>query len=72
MRDELLRGAPTERARAAAERALSEPGVADYFDAVDAATFEALDRVDRAAFVVGAARFGTTRLIDNLLVEPNG
>jgi pantoate--beta-alanine ligase len=72
MRDELLRGTPKERARAVAEGVLSQPGVADYFDAVDATTFETLDRVDRAAFVVGAARFGTTRLIDNLLVEPNG
>jgi pantoate--beta-alanine ligase len=72
MRDELLRGAPKERARSAAERILCEPGVADYFDTVDATTFEVLDRVDRAAFVIGAARFGTTRLIDNLLVEPNG
>ena len=72
MRDELLRGVPKERARAAAERVLSEPGVADYFDAVDATTFETLERVDRAAFVIGAARFGTTRLIDNLPAGPNG
>jgi pantoate--beta-alanine ligase len=68
MRDELLRGESKDRARAVAEAALASPGRSDYFDAVDASTFEPLERLDCDAFVIGAARFGTTRLIDNLTV----
>ena len=40
----------------------------DYFDVVDAETFEPIDRLNGSAFVIGAARFGRTRLIDNLYV----
>jgi len=38
-------------------------------DVVDAETFEPLEKLRTPAFVVGAARFGRTRLIDNVLVE---
>ena len=42
----------------------------DYFDVVDAETFVPLETSRAPAFVIGAARFGTTRLIDNLYVGP--
>ena len=53
----------------AAGRALveAEPGVdLDYFERVDSATFEVTPDGD---LLVVAARVGTTRLIDNLLLE---
>ena len=50
-------------------RALLDPaGTWDYLDVVDAQTFEKLPHLRPPAFVIGAARFGSTRLIDNLLV----
>jgi pantoate--beta-alanine ligase len=72
MRDELVSGESKTRARAAAESVLEKPGTAEYFDAVDASTFEPLERLDRDALIVGAARFGATRLIDNLPVPASG
>ena len=42
----------------------------DYAEIVDAETFEPVVRVTRASFIVLAAFFGKTRLIDNLYVEP--
>lgn len=41
----------------------------DYAEVVDADSFESVARVRRTCLVVVAARLGTTRLIDNLLVE---
>jgi pantothenate synthetase len=41
----------------------------DYFDVVDADTFEALEILRPPAFVIGAARFGSTRLLDNLWIS---
>lgn len=66
--DALREGAPKQAALAAARAALSPQAQADYFDVVDALTFEPLERLDGDVFVIGAARFGTTRLIDNLHV----
>jgi pantoate--beta-alanine ligase len=65
-----LRGGTTvidalERAR----ENLAPPAQLEYIDVVDAETFEPLDRLRTPAFIVGAARFGNTRLIDNVLVE---
>ena len=37
----------------------------DYADVVDAATFKPLDKLQSNALLLIAARFGTTRLIDN-------
>ncbi|HEY3674866.1 MAG TPA: pantoate--beta-alanine ligase [Candidatus Tumulicola sp.] len=72
MRDELLDGASKAYARVAAESALSPSGTPEYFDAVDASTFEPIERLDRDALIVGAARFGSTRLIDNVPVPIGG
>jgi pantoate--beta-alanine ligase len=41
----------------------------DYLDVVDANTFMPLDTLSPPAFVIGAARFGSTRLLDNLWIE---
>ena len=59
-------GASKESALAAARATLSPQAHPEYFDLVDATTFEPLERLGGEAFVIGAARFGTTRLIDNL------
>lgn len=40
----------------------------DYLDVVDARSFAPIDTLTPPAFVIGAARFGTTRLLDNLWV----
>jgi pantoate--beta-alanine ligase len=62
------RGLAKRDAVAAASRVLSESAKLDYLDLVDARAFEPLDRLQPPAFVIGAARFGTTRLIDNLWI----
>ncbi len=41
----------------------------DYLDVVDANTFTPIDTLSPPAFVIGAARFGSTRLLDNLWIE---
>jgi pantoate--beta-alanine ligase len=41
----------------------------DYLDVVDANTFSPIETLSPPAFVIGAARFGTTRLLDNLWIE---
>jgi len=41
----------------------------DYLDVVDASTFSPIDTLSPPAFVIGAARFGSTRLLDNLWIE---
>jgi pantoate--beta-alanine ligase len=66
MREALAAGASKARAVGIARDTLSPLAVPDYFDVVDAATFEPIERLALPAFVIGAARFGTTRLIDNL------
>ena len=42
----------------------------DYVELRDAATLAPLARLDRSARLLAAARLGTTRLIDNIAVEP--
>jgi pantoate--beta-alanine ligase len=69
MIDGLRDGADAESARESARRILEMPGTWDYLDVVDMDTFQPLRQLRAPAFVIGAARFGTTRLIDNLLVE---
>lgn len=68
LRDILERGGTKAEAVAGARSTLSSLAAADYFDVVDAVTFEPLERLAIPAFVIGAARFGSTRLIDNLYV----
>ncbi|MGA8534194.1 MAG: pantoate--beta-alanine ligase [Candidatus Tumulicola sp.] len=70
LRDVLARGGSKAEAVGIARATLSPKGVPDYFDVVDADTFEPVERLAAPAFVIGAARFGGTRLIDNLYVAP--
>ena len=56
-------------ARAAMEPFAVEP---EYLALVDPETLEPLPRVDREALVAVAARVGPARLIDNVLISPNG
>lgn len=61
-----------KQARIARERAwamLDPLGTWDYLDLVDMNTFAPLQRLQAPAFVIGAARFGATRLLDNLMVK---
>lgn len=41
----------------------------DYAEIVDAQTFEPLKHINRKAYVLIAAKFGETRLLDNMLVD---
>ena len=41
----------------------------DYVEIVDAQTFEPLMHINRKAYVLIAAKFGETRLLDNMLVD---
>jgi pantoate--beta-alanine ligase len=51
----------------------AEPSVKlDYAEIVDADSFEPAAGLHRACYVLLAARVGSTRLIDNALIEPNG
>ena len=69
LRDALANGASKTAAVAEAHHVLSPQAEADYFDVVNADTFEPIERLDPPAFVIGAARFGTTRLLDNLWIR---
>jgi pantoate--beta-alanine ligase len=53
---------------AAARGELAEPLAWDYFAVVDPQTFAPLERAERPALVIGVARAGKTRLIDNVTV----
>jgi pantoate--beta-alanine ligase len=68
MSEELAGNASKTEAIRMAHATLSHLATPDYFDVVDAATFEPIERLASPAFVIGAARFGATRLIDNLYV----
>ena len=61
-------GARKADALAAGAAMLSPNAQLDYLEIVDAQTFEPIEELRPPAFVIGAARFGTTRLIDNLWV----
>jgi pantoate--beta-alanine ligase len=68
MLEELRRGADANAARERARARLDSRAQLDYLDVVDADTFAPLPTLRAPAFVIGAARFGSTRLIDNLMV----
>lgn len=68
MRKALERGEAKSQAIAAAAATLAPAAKLDYLDLVDAETFETLDSLRPPAFIVGAVRFGNTRLIDNLWI----
>jgi len=82
---EVVRAAVTELMEAGAETALlparpealvgraEHPRLAlDYVSVSDEQTLEELDTINRPALVLLAARVGTTRLIDNTVVVPQG
>ena len=54
---------------AAARTRLHPLAQLDYLDVVDANTFVPIETLSPPAFVVGAAHFGNTRLLDNLWIE---
>jgi pantoate--beta-alanine ligase len=66
-------GGDVDRAIEAAAAALRNAGFApiDYVALVDARSLVPLERLDREARLLAAARIGKTRLIDNLAVSPN-
>jgi len=72
----LLQNGPRDAAslQAAMHRVLKEEPRAkvDYAEIVDAQTFEPLTHINRKAFVLIAAKFGETRLLDNMLVDFSG
>ena len=68
MLESLERGESKNDAVSAGTAALSTSAHLEYLDVVDAHSFTPLDRLRAPAFVIGAARFGATRLIDNVWV----
>jgi pantoate--beta-alanine ligase len=62
----LQNGQSKSGAIALARETLSPIATPDYFDVVDALSFEPLERARSSSFTIGAARFGTTRLLDNI------
>ncbi len=66
MCESLERGDCKGDAIAAGSAALSTAARLEYLDVVDAQTFAPLESLRPPAFIIGAARFGTTRLIDNV------
>jgi pantoate--beta-alanine ligase len=68
MLQELRSGSGALEARERAKGLLSASGSWDYLDVVDMDTFAPLDRLRPPAFIIGAARFGGTRLLDNVMV----
>ncbi len=69
LRDALRRGASKDEAIAAGERELRAATSVDYLDVVEATSFAPIEGLQPPAIVIGAARFGGTRLIDNLWIE---
>ncbi|MBV8198632.1 MAG: pantoate--beta-alanine ligase, partial [Candidatus Eremiobacteraeota bacterium] len=58
-----------DEAIARGRAALDPNATLDYLELVDPATFATLERPSGPALLVAAARFGTTRLIDNVRVN---
>lgn len=68
MLDDLRSGSDAVQAREHALAQLSPLGTWDYLDVVEMDSFAPLEFLRAPAFIVGAARFGNTRLLDNLMV----
>ena len=62
-------GKGVEEAREAAVSVLSPRARLEYLNLVDARTFSRLQTLRAPAFLIGAARFGRTRLLDNLWIR---
>lgn len=69
VRDALQAGRSKNAAIAAGIALLSPSAKLEYLDVVDGTTFAPAERLGAPAFVIGAARFGATRLIDNLWIR---
>jgi pantoate--beta-alanine ligase len=69
IRSAMTQGKSKREAIEAARLRLNPLAKADYFDVVDAATFAPIEMLSPPAFIIGAARFGTTRLLDNVWIE---
>ncbi len=67
VRDAMQRGMSKDDACAAARGSFVADAVIDYVDVVDANSFEPIQTLTPPYFVIGAARFGTTRLLDNVM-----
>lgn len=69
---QMEKGEPIATALAKAIATLAGAGFdpIDYVTLVDAGTLEPMDRLDRPARLLGAAKLGRTRLIDNIAVDP--
>jgi pantoate--beta-alanine ligase len=68
------KGATVDAAIAKAVAMLASHGFdpIDYVTLCDAATLEPMTALDRPARLLGAAKLGKTRLIDNIAVDPTG
>lgn len=69
LRDAFAAGETKERAMQLARETVGTAARWDYADVVNGDTFEPLERNAPRALVVGAARFGSTRLLDNVWVS---
>lgn len=69
---QIEKGEPVEAALAKAVATLAASGFdpVDYVTLCDAATLEPMHAADRPARLLGAAKLGRTRLIDNIAVDP--
>ncbi|MGB3931278.1 MAG: pantoate--beta-alanine ligase, partial [Sphingobium sp.] len=69
---QIEKGEPVDAALAKAIATLSQHGFdpIDYVTLCDAATLEPIHTADRPARLLGAAKLGKTRLIDNIAVDP--
>ena len=69
MLKEIQAGKTVEEAREIAVRVLSSQARLEYLNLVDAQSFSNLKSLRAPAFLIGAARFGRTRLLDNLWIR---
>ncbi len=69
VRELMESGTDKGRALAQATPTLKSPGLLEYLDIVDADSFEPIATLRSPAFIIAAARFGRTRLLDNLWIH---
>lgn len=68
LRAELSQDSAKHDAIERAAALLGSSGRLEYLDLVDADSFEPLEQLRAPAFIIGAARFGATRLLDNIWI----
>jgi pantoate--beta-alanine ligase len=69
MLEEIRAGKSVDDARQTAAAVISPRARLEYLNLVDAKTFSRLQTLRAPAFLIGAARFGKTRLLDNLWIR---